>query len=69
MTATEARDLINEITDSSYQPNDWEEKFLKSVGEWVDKDRPPSPKQAEKLRQIYEKATKIEGEGYLGGNF
>lgn len=59
MTNQEAKELIKAIYDEDQQLNEWEQSFLKSVGEQLDKGWPPSQKQAEKIRQIYENVTDI----------
>jgi len=53
-------DISREISEDRFSPNDWEAKFLKSVGELVRFELELSKAQDEKLEEIWKKA--VEGE-------
>lgn len=57
MTITDANILLVKIREQSwFEPNDWEDGFLDSIQDLINRETPLSPKQSDKLQDIYRKA-------------
>lgn len=54
---TEYRQLIDDCEARESRLSDWDRGFLDSIGTQLDKRVPLSPKQSEKLDEIWERAT------------
>lgn len=53
--------MVDEIRESGYDLNEWEEKFMETMDRVVENEWTISEKQEASLKKIHEKATDIHG--------
>ncbi len=53
MNLTEAKILMDQIAQSVRKPSSWEQDFLESIAEHIQKSEPLSLTQSSKLQEVY----------------